>query len=191
MVGRSARRVAAVLVGPFLPWLAWLGACSAGSVPSAFVDDASIVGTSTLPGDAGPIGEDATAIIFGDDANGGNPDAAVSALCPGVAVPEDATTTACAIDMSAFCPPCASWGFVCAGWASPRMQGASAAAFCRATEIEGGALVCCTQPACVVSTVAGQCDASSQTRYDCSGGAVPRGTCEWLGAASPNDYCCQ
>jgi len=137
MVGRRALGVAALLAAPSLPWLASLGACSTDGGTSGLSGDASVEASAPVD-DAGPVGEDAVAAVFGDDANGGIPDAAAAALCPGSAVPEDATSSACAIDMSGSCPACASWGFVCEGWASPRMQDASAASFCRATETDAG-----------------------------------------------------
>jgi hypothetical protein len=185
---------AATAAGGALPF-AWLlvGACSAaGGDPAAFWPDAAEDGSTTgfdvaIP----PVGEDAPPSIFGDDANGATVDSAPASSCPGLAVPDDATSTACAIDTSGSCPACASWGFVCPSWAAPVMQGASAGSFCNATVFDGGALICCTQAACVVSIASGGCDASVATRFDCSGGAVPLGSCEWLGASAPNDYCCQ
>jgi hypothetical protein len=196
---RRSLGVALVLAALALPWTPGLGACSSsdsggGAAGSPrFLEDASATfDTATVPFDGGSTPtEDALPVIFGDDANGGQADGALSSACSGSTLPAT-TTGACAIDTSESCPTCASWGFVCSSFASPQMQpGVSPSSFCRATATEAGALVCCTQPACVVTTVAGGCDASAQTRYDCSGGAVPTGTCQWLGAGAPNDYCCQ
>jgi len=190
---RRAVGIALLLGAPAVPWLAGLAACSSDDPASGYAGDAEAETTSSaVPEGSVFVSEDAPAMIFGDDANPPSDDGGASGLCPGVALPEDAMSPACAIDTSASCPTCASWGFVCASWASPILQDASAATFCRGIPIDGGgALVCCTQPACVVTTVAGPCDASTQTRYDCSGGAVPNGACAWLGASAPNDYCCQ
>jgi hypothetical protein len=190
MLGRRYVALAGALLAPALPALASLGACSSDTLAGGPSTDAQAEASSAEDAVVAP-GEDAPPVVFGDDVNAAAPDATPQAACPGSSVPEDATSTACAIDTSGSCPACASWGFVCPSWARPQMQDASAASFCNATEFDGGALICCTEPACVVSTAAGECDASSQTRYDCSGGAVPHGACTWLGAASPNDYCCQ
>jgi hypothetical protein len=195
--GRGSLGVAVVVTMLGLPWAPGLGACSssdAGSGPiiSTGGPEAGGADTSIAPFDAGvgPV-QDAQPIVFGDDANGQSVDGAPSSSCPGTAPPAT-TTGACTIDSTESCPPCASWGFVCAALASPQMQAVSASSFCRATATDGGTLVCCTQPACVVTTLLGGCgDASTQTRYDCSGGAVPTGTCTWLGPSSPDDYCCQ
>ena len=189
MVGRRAVGLAAVLATGSALSFVGLGACSSDDASQGF--SAQETGSdAATPFDAPRVvvSEDGTAIIFGDGANVGSFDASG---CPGAALPEDAMTTACAIDTSASCPACASWGFVCASGSSPMTQGPSAASFCRTIALDGSALVCCTQPACVVSTTGGSCDASTETRYECNGGAVPQGTCAWLGPGAPNDYCCQ
>ncbi len=196
----------AALASPWTPGL--LGCSSNASTPGPFGFDAAQspsddAGAQGIPAADAPSGsfEDVTPIVFGDDAAGQNADGAPTSSCSGSALPT-ATTTTCAIDTSESCPACASWGFVCGALASPVVQGGSASTFCRATPTDAGALVCCTKPVCVVTTVVvtseedggdggGAGCASTQTRYECSGGAVPTGTCTWLGANAPNDYCCE
>jgi hypothetical protein len=191
-LARRNRRIeifAAAAVTLAMTGLTGLGACSSNSVSPSFSGEGGTGASSGM--DAGG-GADAPSIPVDDDAGEVTIDSAAPPPCPGSSVPGGATSGACVA--AAGCPSCAPWGFACAGWVSPEMQGASASSFCHATpteEGEGGTLICCTQPACVVSTVGGACDASVQTRYECNGGAVPTGTCAWLGAAAPNDYCCQ
>ena len=189
MNGRGQVGVVAVFAAlSLLPWTPGLGACSPSNPGPGY----SLGGDAGEPGfDAATPGEDAFSQLPDDDTGAVSMDSAPPPPCPGSPVPDNATTTACVNTSSASCPACASWAFFCSEWASPEVQDASASSFCQATEIEGGALVCCTQPACVVSTTAGACDASAQTRFECNGGAVPSGQCEWLGASAPNDYCCQ
>jgi hypothetical protein len=190
-LARRSRRIAeifaATAVALAMTCLTELGACSSNGVSPSFSGEGGTEASSGM--DAGG-GADASSVAVDDDAGQVTVDSAAPPPCPGSSVPEDATSGACVTAEG--CPSCAPWGFACAGWVSPEMQGASASSFCHASPIEeGGTLICCSQPACVVSTVGGACDASVQTRYECNGGAVPTGTCAWLGAAAPNDYCCQ
>jgi hypothetical protein len=172
--------------------------CCAGVLFACSSDDASITFMGEEAGvDASlGFGSDGSAPVTGDD-SGPPPaiDAAPPPSCPGTALPSQ-TSTACAIDTSNGCPSCASWGYACPGATSPVFPSANASGLCRATAVDGGAdgggsLICCTRPMCVASDLDGGCDGAAPKRYECSGGAVPTGTCTWSGASSPNDYCCQ
>jgi len=185
---RGLEGCALFAAGLAMTGLTALDACSSNGAAN-FSSDAGADAASSYDASTS---YDAPSTVVSDDSGFVPLDAAPPPDCPGSSVPEDATTGACVLDNSEACPSCAPWGFACGGGLGPTLQVGSASSFCHASPADdGGLLVCCTQPACVVSTIAGPCDASAQTRYECNGGAVPAGTCDWLGAATPNDYCCQ
>jgi hypothetical protein len=187
---RTAEVLALLSLALAMTGMTALGACSSDGA-SSFLAEAGADGSSGSGYDAG-AGDDAPAMIVSDDSGFVALDAAPPPACPGSSVPEDAASGACVLDNSEGCPSCAPWGFACAGGIGPAVQVGSASSFCHAIPADdAGILVCCTHPACIVSTASGPCDASAQTRYECSGTAVPTGTCDWLGATAPNDYCCQ
>ncbi len=203
-VSRAPRRPRSRPLGPFAFSPAWLALIAAGVAAGAAIGACSSAIPAGYPSEDAGEDEDSSSVVapldagedvvfqngFGDDAGPSAIDAAPPPSCPGASVPTTAPTTACVVDDTESCPACAPWGFACTGSSGPQMQGVSPASFCRSMAEDGGALICCTQPACVVTTIAGGCDASAQKRYDCAGGAVPTGTCQWLGSSSPNDYCC-
>lgn len=167
-----------------------LFACSSDDTSVTFMGDEAGTDASL-----GPFGSDSGSPAASDDA--GPPpvtDAAPPPSCPGTALPSTAST-ACVIDTSNGCPSCASWGYSCPSATSPAFQTASASGLCRAAVVDagdgGGSLICCTRPMCVASDLDGGCEGGATKRYECSGGAVPTGTCTWSGPSSPNDYCCQ
>jgi hypothetical protein len=168
-----------------LPWTSGLGACSSSQPGPGY----ALGGDAAYGFDAAILYEDVNTLPA-DDTGALVIDSAPPAPCPGPPVP-DATTAACANTPSQACPACGSWAFLCATWASPIVKDASVSSFCNAMDLDGSALICCTEPTCIVSNVNGACEAGAQTRYECNGGAVPAGQCEWLGASAPNDYCCQ
>lgn len=168
-----------------------VGACSAQNPAGYPSFDAGEDSGSVVIG-GGDAGEDVVFQNgFGDDAGGAGIDAAPPASCPGASITAGSSSTQCSVDSTEGCPSCAPWGFACVAGASPELQSGSPSSFCRALQDDAGALICCTQPACIVSTIVGGCDGGAQKRYDCTGGAVPKGTCTWQGADSPNDYCCE
>jgi hypothetical protein len=193
--GRSATRRRLALSGLFaagaaIAGLTALDACSSNSAANFSSDSSEAGPDAAYSFDAG-TGNDSPSTVVTNDSGFVPIDAAPPPACPGTSLPA-ASTGACVLDNSESCPSCAPWGFACAGGAGQTLQVGSASSSCLGSPAEdGGLLVCCTQPTCVVSTSAGPCDASTQTRYECNGGAVPTGACGWLGSATPNDYCCQ